>query len=71
MTRRDQPRAAIGGVWPLVISATSLLIAVGSFVYTMRTFAITQRPYVGVMRVIWVTEQAGTPAWRFIVKNTG
>jgi len=58
-------------MWPLGISIVSLLISIGSFVYTMRTFAVTQRPYVGMIGVVWVTEQAGTPAWRIVFKNSG
>jgi hypothetical protein len=71
MTRREQPRGPTGGVWPFVISIISLLISIGTLLYTMRTSAVTQRPHVGVMGVIWVSEQAGTPACRFVIKNTG
>jgi hypothetical protein len=61
--------AAIVGILPLAIS-------IGSFVYTMRTYTITHRPYIGIMQVDFRPEMAAQGAterlrWNIQVKNAG
>jgi hypothetical protein len=53
-----------------VLSVLSITIALLSFVYTMRTFAVTHRPYVGVLGV-QVASSPTTLSWKFVLKNTG
>jgi len=64
--------------WPSVTASTvlsvlSFIIAMGSFLYTMRTYAVTHRPYVGVVshdyRVLGDPPTA--MVWRFVLKNVG
>jgi hypothetical protein len=61
--------AAIVGLLPLTIS-------LGSFVYTMRTYTITHRPYIGITQVDYRPDTGAQGAierlrWHIQVKNTG
>jgi hypothetical protein len=55
-----------------VLATLSFVISVGTFLYTMQTFAVAHRPYVGVVRyepgpVIG----PNSVSWQFVLKNTG
>lgn len=56
-----------------VLAVTSAVISVSSFTYTLRTYAVTHRPYVGVYEVNY--QLLGTPSTgmsrAFVLKNVG
>src|SRR5687767_11037004 len=56
-----------------VISLISLVISFVSLSCTVRTFALTQRPYVGVVGIQLspINESTTTLSWHFIIKNSG
>ncbi len=60
-------------ITPIIISATSLIISVGGFLYTIRTYSVSHRPYLGVVDSSFqlIENPPRAIVWKFIVKNTG
>src|SRR6266516_4154652 len=58
---------------PLLIAATSLVISVGGLIYTIRTFSVSHRPYLGVVESSFqlIENPPRAMTWKLIVKNTG
>ena len=58
---------------PVFISAVALVISTFGLIYTIRTYAVSHRPYVGVTdSVLQLVENPPRGiVWKFIVKNVG
>lgn len=58
---------------PILISTFSLLISLGGFLYTVRSFSVTHRPYLGVVDSQYQLVETPPRAivWKLILKNTG
>lgn len=58
---------------PILIATTSLLISIGGYLYTMRTYSVSHRPYLGVVDTSFqlVENPPRAVVWKFIVKNVG
>lgn len=60
-------------ITPITISTMSLLISIGGFLYTIRTYSVSHRPYVGVVDSTFqlVENPPRAVVWKFILKNVG
>jgi hypothetical protein len=58
---------------PLLISVTSLVISIGGLIYTVRTYSVSHRPYLGIVESGFqlVENPPRAITWKLIVKNTG
>ncbi len=58
---------------PLLISSLALAVSAGSFIYTIRTYAVSHRPYLGVVDgpFQFVENPPRAMTWKFVVKNVG
>jgi hypothetical protein len=58
---------------PVVISAIALIISTGGLVYTIRTFSVSHRPFLGVTDSVFqlIENPPRAIVWKFIVKNAG
>jgi hypothetical protein len=60
-------------ITPVIISIVSLLISIGGYLYTVRTYSVSHRPYLGVVDSTFqlVENPPRAIVWKFIVKNVG
>jgi hypothetical protein len=60
-------------ITPILISTLALIISVGGFLYTIRTYSVSHRPYLGIVESNFqlVENPPRAIIWKFIVKNTG
>src|SRR5438105_2087572 len=62
-----------GNKFAAVLSVVSFGVAAVSLVYTIRTYNLSHRPYVGVVRIEPGPDLPGRNhiSWRLVLKNTG
>ena len=60
-------------ITPITISTMSLLISIGGFLYTIRTYSVSHRPYIGVVDSTFqlVENPPRAVVWKFVLKNVG
>lgn len=77
-TPNSQPTAAGKSRWwivtlPIFTSIVALVISFGNLLFVIRTFSVTQRPYIGIATTDFQT--IGNPpsglAWKFTLTNAG
>ena len=58
---------------PIVFSAFALIISTGGLLYTVRTYSVTHRPYLGIVDGNYQLLENPPRAiiWKFIIKNVG